>query len=117
MTYTFKLSRRLARLRAAALATAAQLIIACNSGDSLTEPGSVDSSDDIRVVILPDSTVVEVNQQVQFQAIMSGDAYTSATTGKRWGKNRKVVKLDVSPVSSNVAFGGSRIFNATATLN
>src|SRR6185312_14988626 len=67
MTYTFKLSRRLARHRAAILVTAA-FLVACSGDDGLSGPGTGPLSRP-GMVISPDSATLATNQSLQFSAL------------------------------------------------
>ncbi len=116
MTYTFKLSRRLARIRDTALAVAVIGAISCTD-DGISGPDSNAIPNDLGTVTLsPDSTAVGVNQSVQFEALIgsrqlpyqSGNGFSP-----RFGRVQRVV---VQPTSSNVAPGGSLKFSATATV-
>src|SRR3954471_5116330 len=70
MTYTFKLSRRLARIREAALAVAVISAISCTD-DGISGPDSNAVPNDLSTVTLsPDSTAIGVNQSVQFEALI-----------------------------------------------
>ena len=117
MTYTFKLSRRLARLRDATVIAASLFTLSCSDGPS--GPGSTPlGTDPTSVVIAPDSISVGANQTVQFQAATDASGALSFNLASRKGGGRKkVVDVALSPVSSSIVPGGSLSFNATTTLN
>ena len=115
MNYTFKLSRRLARFRAAVPIAAAFLTLSCAGDPSglASDPGA----DPASVAISPDSVSLGVNQAVQFNA--STDA-TIAPALSRSGKGRGrkiVVSVAVAPQSTTVSAGASNRFSATAMLS
>ena len=98
MTYTFKLSRRLARLRDASLVVAAVFTISC-TGDESTGPGSGIVSDPNAISAAPGSAL-------------------SPDSKKRWGRGRRtVVSFSVAPDTLTVAGGSTASFVATATLS
>jgi hypothetical protein len=67
VTYTFKLSQRLARLRDLAVIIACFFALSC-SGDDISGPESPSSADPTNVAISPDSSIIGVGQTMQFQA-------------------------------------------------
>ncbi len=104
MTYTFKLSRRLARLKCASVVGLSLGISSCTAGgDALAPPPT-----DPLILIAPDSTAVAVNQTVQFEAV-------GAVAGVSLSARRsRVVTLQVTPVSSKLPPGGLQPYTATA---
>jgi hypothetical protein len=68
MTYTFKLSRRLAVSRYAMLAAAA-VLVGCDSETTAPEPDLNPGSTLARVHLVPNKVTVETNQLVQFRAV------------------------------------------------
>ena len=110
MTFTFKLSRRLARLRALAL-LAITSVAGC-SGTDLNSPESPPSnSDPIGVLVSPDSSAVAAGGSVQFDAI-------GADAALRWqgGNPRsRVASVTLSPALPVLVPGGVQPFEATAT--
>ena len=112
MTYTFKLARRLARLRAGAL-LASFLTVACAGGDSPSGPESDPIPNDPTAIdIYPDTATVGVDGTVQFDAQEAPLDQTSASY-RWWRRKHQVVSVTVDPDSVKLAPGASRTFNAT----
>jgi hypothetical protein len=117
MTYTFKLSRRLARLRDASLLVAAIFTISCTSDDS-TGPGSGQASDPNGISVAPGSVLVSTNEAVQFTAsTLESGAFSTSSKGGRGRGRRTVVSLSVAPETLTVASGSPTNFVATAALS
>jgi Polysaccharide lyase len=117
MNYSFKLSRRMARFRAAVPIAATFLTLSCS--DDPSGPGSNATSGPNSVAISPDSVSVNLNQAVQFDASTdSSITLTAYRGGKGQGRGRKaVVSVAVAPETTAVNTGASNRFNATATLS
>ncbi len=117
MTYTFKISRRLARLRDASLVVAVVFTISCTS-DEATGPEAGPASDPIGISVAPGSVLLSPNQGVQFMAstVESGAFSTSLRKGRGRGW-RSVVGLRVAPETLTVAGGSAANFVATASLS
>lgn len=108
MIFTFKLARRLARLRSYGL-MATLTVAACSGGDSPNEPQLDPTSDLSAIDISPDSVTVGVDGSVQFSATSGGD--TAAY--RRWGWRNRVASVSVSPGWVKLAPGNARAFTAT----
>jgi hypothetical protein len=121
MTYTFKLSRRLARLRAAAVVAVSVATLSC-AEDGLNEPGSVSSSTDpTRVLISPDSAAMSPHQSLQFEAASDSTATAIELSASKGGNGRgrgklAIADVSVTPQSLQVGEGATASFTATATL-
>jgi putative cofactor-binding repeat protein len=117
MTYTFKLSRRLARLRDVSLVIAVVFTASCNSDES-TGPDSGPVSDPNGISVAPGSVLIGANQAVQFLASTLDSSGLSANSKKGRGRGRRsVASLSVSPETLTVAGGSPANFVATATLS
>jgi parallel beta-helix repeat protein len=116
VTYTFKLSQRLARLRDVAGIIACSLALSCTA-DGLSGPESPASADPTTVAISPDSSVLGVGQTMQFQAATTSRESSTMVSGQRRGQYKKMVRLSVSPVSSIVVADGAETFQALALLS
>ena len=118
MTYTYKLSRRLARLRAAsgAVLVPVILLLSC-SGDQPGEPNSGLPTDP-QVSVTPDSVFMAPNQEMQFRAALN-DLYSSTVKGSnsRGRGRRSIIALNVVPSALALADGATTSFAATATLS
>jgi parallel beta helix pectate lyase-like protein len=122
MNYTFKLSRRLARLRTVSIVVVATLLsLSCN-GDDPSGPGSVPANDP-RVSVSPHAVSIGVHQAMQFQVSQSStdssstSLYSASKGGKGRGRmRREVISLAVAPHTLTVAEGSATTFTATATM-
>jgi len=117
VTYTFKLSQRLARLRDYSLVTACTLSLACTAADDLAGPASPSAADPVPFEISPDSSLIGMGQTMQFQAAAASAESAMLMKGERRGQYRKMVRLSVSPVSSVVVAEGIQTFKAAALLS
>jgi hypothetical protein len=117
MTYTFKLSRRLARLRDAALVVAAVSTQSCTSDQSIG-PNSA-TNDPTSVTVTPGSATLAPNQVLQFRAAVdSMGSSTMLSSSKNRGRGRRtIVGLALAPDTVTVAEGSISSFIATATLS
>jgi hypothetical protein len=120
MNYKFKLSRRLARLRAAVPITTFVLGVAC-AGDP-NAPGSSGADGAGTISISPDSVSLGVNQTVQFEVSTDASAGTATLSRGGSGKGRghskpTIVSLALTPQSTTLNTGASNRFSATATLS
>ncbi len=99
MTYTFKLSRRLAVSRQWGLVLSLPIFAACAAGDSdglgPNEPGEVSS-----VVIIPRTAVVEVNQPLQYRAYGLTTNGDSVALDMEWDATGGTISPDGVFVSS-----------------
>ena len=109
MTYTFKLSRRLAQLKAGVVVAGHLLITSCTG----SETAGPSQTDPLSVVIAPDSSWVAVDETVQFQTLTD----ISGALSFKQGRQPKVVSLAVSPASARLADRDLQRFTATATLS
>ncbi len=119
MTYTFKLSRRLARLRDASLVVPAVFVISSCTGDPSTGPESTGSDPNV-LSVAPGSVFVSPNQAMQFQATLDNASSATMTSDSRKGKGhgrRTVVDVAVVPGSVTVVEGSAANFVANATLS
>jgi len=115
MNYTFKLSRRLARFKAASVLAASLFTLSC-AADGPNEPGS--PTDPTRVSISPETVTLGINQSTQFEASMDSStssplSFSKGTKGR--GRNA-VVDLTVSPNTYTLAEGSAASFTAVGTL-
>jgi parallel beta-helix repeat protein len=117
VTYTFKLSQRLARLRDLLVISACFLVLSCTPGDDLNGPETPSTADPTTVAISPDSSVIGVGQTMQFQAATTSRESSTLVSGQRRGQYKKMVRLSVSPVSSIVVAEGAQTFQALALLS
>jgi uncharacterized protein YjdB/heat shock protein HslJ len=118
MTYTFKLSRRMARFRTVLPLTAFFLGVAC-AGDP-SGPGSTGAAGPSSIRISPDSVSLAVNEAVQLQAstdTSSGTAMLSRSGKGRGRPKQTIVSLAVTPQNTALGTGASNRFSATATLS
>ncbi|HWW55127.1 MAG TPA: hypothetical protein VNY84_15225, partial [Acidimicrobiales bacterium] len=97
MTFTYKLARRLAILRAlpphSAMGPLLAFVVACSAGT----PTGVDTaanSDDAPLVVNPRSLVLEANQVSVFKAYASGVAGDSLVTSIEWTATGGSIGLD-----------------------
>ncbi len=105
MTYTFKLARRLARIRTGAL-IATSLTLACADHDSVgpdlpQEPEFID--------VAPYSTALGVDGETQFQARRVGEAASDRYSG--WWRGN-LVDLELNPDSARLTAGSDQQFRA-----
>jgi Bacterial Ig-like domain (group 2)/Right handed beta helix region len=113
MTYTFKLSRRLARLREISFLTALLVTVSC-SGESLNDPSPpVAASDPTAVTITPDFATVPLNGSTQFEArpVSAGKFITSSR--RNWFRRYKPAKVSVTPETSTLRIGATQAFNVS----
>jgi parallel beta-helix repeat protein len=120
MNYTFKLSRRIARLRAALPLAALVLGVAC--ADDPSAPGATEGAAPGTIRISPDSVSLGVNQTVQFDVSTDGGATTATLSRGGVGRGRghsksTIVSLTVSPRNTTLNPGATNRFSATATLS
>ena len=117
MTYTFKLARRLARFRAAALLPALLFSLSCaEEGPSGTGP-STDPAGRGGLTVRPDDAEVGVDGSVQFSAEVTG-ALSGARGGNGKGRGRGKnggTSLSVSPAAVTLEPSTVQRFTATAT--
>lgn len=114
MTFTFKLSRRLARLRVLPLVGAALITVGCGA-DSPSEPTGSPSfpSSSSGILITPDSAATKVDGAVQFGA-EDTDSLSVETLAARWNWRKYYPgKLNVAPSTATVLAGSTRGFRAT----
>ena len=116
MTYTFKLSRRLARFRGVVGTATCVLALACAGDPSAPETPTNQPSG---LQISPDPVSVGVNQSVQFSvAADSGTSLSLARAGRGRGHNRiGIVSLSVSPDKVTLATNASSRFSVLATMS
>jgi hypothetical protein len=102
MTYTFKLSRRLAASRSTALLALVVAVAACDS--ETTAPSTVNSSASIvsTLSVLPRRVTAEVNQPIQFRAVQQDPRGRERRTQTVWSSTGGVVTTD-GTFSSSVA--------------
>jgi Polysaccharide lyase len=120
MTYTFKISRRLARLRAPSFAVLAAsfLTLSCTDEQS-TGPSTLPSESPTGVSVSPNSVLMGPNQALQFQASVDNTSglLSTSKTGKGRGRTRRsVIGLSVTPHTLTVAEGSAANFSVTGTL-
>jgi hypothetical protein len=113
MTFTFKLSRRLARLRGLPLAAALIVSMSC-SGDGLNDPSTPDASPDpTAVTISPDSASVTINGTTQFEA-RTADGMSASRSP--WFRRFQPFKVTVNPHTAVLPAGATQAFNASTSL-
>jgi uncharacterized protein YjdB len=116
MTYTFKLSRRMARFRVAFAALAVFPALSCTNDPN--SPAAAGPSGTDALAVSPDSATVPVNGAIQFDASTTTDGLLSAARrGHGRGGSKQVVALQVAPQSASVQTGGWSRLSATATLS
>ena len=117
MNYSFKLSRRMARFRAALPIAAAFLSFSCAEDPS--GPRSDTTAGPSSISISPESVSVGLNQAVQFGASADAGSLLSLSNSKGGnGRGRKaVVSVLVAPETTTVSTGASNRFSATSTLS
>jgi Right handed beta helix region len=114
MTFTFKLSRRLARLRVLPLLAALLVVLSC-SGEDLNEPSTpVPAPDLTAVTIHPDSAAVTVNGSTKFEADPTIAEGSIAASKWRWVRLYRPARVDVAPASSTLRTGAKQAFRAAA---
>src|SRR6266850_201034 len=101
MNYSFKLSRRLARLRAAVPIAATFLTVSCADGPS--GPASDPSAGPSSITISPESVSVGLNQAVQFGASTDASSVLALSRSGKGHARRTVVSVAVAPQSMTVA--------------
>jgi len=116
VTYTFKLSQRLARLKDLFVIIACFLAQSC-AGDDLSGPESPSSADPTMVAITPDSSVIGMGQTMQFQAATTSRESSTMVSGQRRGQYTNMVRPNVSPVSFMVAAEGAQTLQSPALLS
>ena len=111
MTYTFRLSRRLAQFWHATLVATTFFSLSCTStdGGSLEPPPIEDW-----IVLSPDSTSVGVSQTVQFEAV---DNPPGGMALSRTRRSSKVVSLALSPKAANLSLNASQPFSVAVKLS
>jgi hypothetical protein len=119
MTYTFKLSRRLARLRCGAMLATALLSVSC-APDGPSGPGDFSSPNAV-VDITPEAAAVGVQRSVQFAASTSMDQQLTPSVkggkGKGRGRgNQGEGGVSVEPLSVTLKPKTVQRFTATQTL-
>jgi hypothetical protein len=122
MTYTFKLSRRLARLKTAGTALiAATFVVTACTGDQTTGPESTPAGDPNTVSVAPGSVYISPHQAMQFQASLdnlSSSSLSSTSKGNGRARGRRtVVDLALVPDTLTVAEGSAASFVANATFS
>ena len=103
MTYTFKLSRRLAVARIAGWMLCPFLLTSCAPGELREGLGPEDPSLDIAtLVIIPKTAVVEVNQPLQFQAYGLTGTGDSVAVDMEWSAENGDISANGLFVSSTI---------------
>ncbi|MGH7487174.1 MAG: hypothetical protein ACREMY_16460, partial [bacterium] len=114
MTFTFKLSRRLARLRALPLLAALLAVLSC-SGENLNEPSNpVAAPDPTAVTIYPDSATVAINGSTQFEADAAIVSQDLAASRWKWVRRFRQARVALNPASATLRTGAQQAFRATA---
>jgi len=109
MTYTFKLSRRLAQLWHATVVAVPLLSLSCTGTDGgPIGPPPIEPW----IVLSPDSTSVGVNQTVQFEA--TGDMSDAVALSR--ARRTKVVSLAITPGDTKLSPEASQLFSVSAKL-
>lgn len=112
MTFTFKLSRRLARLRAIPLLALLFATVSC-SGEDLNEPSTPLAADPTAVTIFPDSATVAVNGDTQFEAEPTATGEEMSASRWRWFRRHQPAKLAITPESTTLHTGAKQTFSAS----
>jgi hypothetical protein len=117
MSYTFKLSRRVARHRTTLLVAVPLLILGCNGDGGLNDPASPPSSTDPgSMAVSPDSASVGMNQSLPSDGSTDTSTAPSALArGGKKGRNITVVSLAVSPATVTLSPAGAQRFTAIGT--
>jgi hypothetical protein len=117
MTYTFKLARRLARFRAAALLPVLLLLLSCGEeGPSGTGPSSANPAGS-GLTIRPDEAAVGVDGSVQFSAERGTELLASAKGGHGRGRgNSKPGSDALSVTPGSVTLEPNTVQRFTASL-
>jgi hypothetical protein len=117
MTYTFKLARRLARLRVAALLPVLLLSLSCADEDPSGPGPSTDNAARAGLTVNPGDAAVEVDGSVQFAAEMTdgSDPLSSTKGGKGKGRGRGKPgssSMSVSPAAVTLETRATQRFTA-----
>jgi len=122
MNYRFKLSRRLARVRAATVVAAATLFNLACTADQTTGPDSPPADNSTSISVTPGAVSLAARQTMQFHASVdsSSEAYVQGVSKilKGRGRGRRtVVDLAITPHTVTAREGSTTSFLATATLS
>jgi hypothetical protein len=115
MTYSIKLSRRLARFRAA-VPVAVALVTLASCSDNPSGPAADGTTGPPDAMILPDSASVASDGSVQYTPSDSTLSLSRNGNGRGQSKNA-VATLTVMPDSATMKTGATNRFSAVGTLN
>lgn len=116
MNYKFKLSQRMARIRALATLLLCGVSAACER--DLSAPGT-DAAPATRLNLSPESVSLDTSETIQFAVSFDSAAPdVLVLSGYRKGKpNRRIVSLTVTPETTTLGVRGSSALLATARLS